>query len=82
MTATMNYLPDDAADLFERTISALMLELLVRGCPAADIDKAVDGLRRDFDGTREWLGVIERSARRRNPFSGFRVVCFRRAVAA
>lgn len=79
MSQSMNYLPDDACDLFERTISALMLELLVSGVPAPYIDAAVDGLRDDFDRTREWLGVIERSAKRRNPFPGFRVIRFRRA---
>lgn len=81
MTKPLSYLPDDACDLFERSISALMLELLVSGCPAADVDKAVDGLRDDFDRTREWLGVVERSAKRRNPFGCFKVVRFRRAIA-
>jgi hypothetical protein len=79
----LNYLScEAAADLFERSISALRLELLAEECPAFIVEETVQAMREDFDCTRQYLRTIERSAKRRNPFPGFRVVPFRRAMAA
>ncbi|WP_176058125.1 hypothetical protein [Paraburkholderia sp. BCC1876] len=79
----LNYNPssDNACDLFERSISALMLEMLIDGCPPHIVDKAVDSLRRDFDNTRLYLRDLERGAARVKRFGCFRVDRFRCAMA-
>jgi hypothetical protein len=83
MSAPLNYIPGpDAADLFEQAISAIMLAMVASGAPGDAIDRHVDSLRAGFDRTRLYLRDIERGARRRNPFPGFRVVRFRRAMAS
>ncbi|WP_211610173.1 hypothetical protein [Paraburkholderia haematera] len=69
-----------AADLFERGIAALELELRAGGAPEAIVEQAVASMRSDYDATRAWLQTIERSAKRRNQFPGFRVVPFRKSV--
>jgi hypothetical protein len=71
---------DDADMLFERGISALRLELAGQGCPDFIVERAIDELRADYARTCGWLRVVECSARRRNPFPGFRVIQFRREL--
>lgn len=83
MTEPLNYLPGDPpAELFEQVVSATMLEMAANGTPGEVIDEAVDAMRYDFDHTRAWLRKLERGAVRLNPFGCFRVVRFRRAMAA
>jgi hypothetical protein len=60
----LNYLPCEAvADLFERSISALRLELLAEECPAFIVEETVQAMREDFDCTRQYLCVPSNAVR-------------------
>jgi hypothetical protein len=75
----LNYLPiEPPVELFEQVVSATMLELAANGAPGYVIDEAVDGMRYDFDRTRQWVRKLERGAVRLNPFGRFRVIRFAR----
>jgi hypothetical protein len=71
-----------AADLFERGVSAMRLELAANGCPDPIIEQAVRGMRADYAHTQEWLLVVEEAARRCNAFGAFNPVKFASALRA